>query len=98
MRSGEKYDSERPIRRLEKGDTAIIRVTHFYRSIVKEKDQKKYGHIPNGKYLAEVTGQYSLECKEYPELSGKYNYWHGDKYGCSDGIYADEADRKENEV
>lgn len=85
-----KYDSDRPLMRLEVGDIAEIRVTHFPTSIVKAKDQQKYAHIPNGKYKAKVISEYHLECEEFPELSGAYNYWRGDKRGCSEGIYADE--------
>lgn len=86
-----KYESDMPLSRLETGDIAEISVTHFPQNIVKEKDIKKYGHIPNGIYDAKVISPYRLECKEYPELSGCYNYWRGDKRGCSDGIYANEA-------
>lgn len=84
------YDSDRPLMRLEVGDVAEISVTHFPLTIVKKKDQQKYGHIPSGKYKAKVIDEYHLECEEFPELSGKYNYWRGDKRGCSEGIYADE--------
>lgn len=84
------YDYDRPLLRTEKGDVVEISVTHFAHSIVREKDIKKYGHIPNGTYKAIVTSPYRLECEEYPELSGCYNYWRGDKRGCSDGIYANE--------
>jgi hypothetical protein len=24
-------------------------------------------------------------------LNGRYNFWHGDKWGCTYGIYADEV-------
>ncbi len=84
------YDSDCPLLRAEKGDIVEISVTHFPDSIVREKDIKKYGHIPNGIYCATVVEPYKLECKEYPELSGYYNYWRGDKRGCSDGIYSNE--------
>lgn len=86
-----KYSSDRPLMRLEKGDIAEIAVTHFVKEIVNDKDLKKYGHIPNGIYKAVVIAPYQLSCEEYPELSGRYNYWRGDKWGCSDGIYADEV-------
>ena len=85
------YEFDRPLLRTEKGDIVEISVTHFVKSIVKEKDIKKYGHIPNGIYRATVVEPYKLECNEYPELSGYYNYWRGDKSGCSDGIYANEV-------
>ena len=85
------YESDRPLMRLEKGDAAEISVTHFKKIIVREKDIQKYGHIPNGIYKATVIAPYKLECEEYPELSGCYNYWRGDKRGCSDGIYANEV-------
>lgn len=86
-----KYESDNPLARLESGDTAEISVTHFPHSTVREKDIKKYGHIPNGIYKATVISPYQLKCEEYPELSGSYNYWLGDKRGCSDGIYANEV-------
>lgn len=85
------YESDRPLMRLEKGDSSEISVTHFPRSIVKEKDIQKYGHIPDGVYNAVIVAPYQLKCEEYPELSGHYNYWRGDKRGCSDGIYANEV-------
>ena len=46
------YESDRPLLRVEKGDIVEIAVTHFPQSIVREKDIKKYGHIPNGIYCA----------------------------------------------
>jgi len=85
-----KYDSGRPIMRLETGDEAVIRVTHFPASVVDEKDKEKYKDVPAGRYKAICTGHLRLECQEHPVLSGKYNYWRGDKWGCSEGIYADE--------
>jgi hypothetical protein len=85
-----KYHKDQPLARLEKGDVAEINVTHFPPFIVREKDRKKYGHIPEGIYKAQVVAPYELKCHEFPELSGKYNHWYGDKYGCSDGIYANE--------
>lgn len=88
-----KYEPDRPLYRLEPGDEAEISVTHFPDAIVKLKDRLKYGHIPNGKYKAIVTTEYHLKCDLYPELDGAYNYWRGDKRGCSDGIYADEIGR-----
>lgn len=85
------YSVDTPLARLEKGDIAVISVTHFPDCIVRDKDKAKYAHIPNGRYQAEVVKPYFLSCEEYPELSGYYNYWRGDKRGCSDGIYADES-------
>ncbi len=93
-----KYELDRPLLRLEKGDTAEISVTHFQQIIVKEKDIKKYGHIPNGIYKAKVIAPYQLKCEEYPELSGYYNYWYGDKRGCSDGIYANEVGKSNKQL
>lgn len=92
------YESNRPLLRVEKGDIVEIAVTHFPQSIVKEKDVQKYGHIPNGTYKAVVVDSYQLKCEEYPELSGYYNYWRGDKRGCSDGIYANELQNKLEDV
>lgn len=89
------YEFDRPLMRLEKGDDAEISVTHFIKTIVKEKDIKKYGHIPSGIYKATVVAPYQLKCEEYPELSGHYNYWRGDKRGCSDGIYANEVGKSD---
>lgn len=90
MRTDIKYDPSYPIRRLEIGDNAMIHVNHFLDSLVREKDKKKYGHIPNGDYIAKVIKPYYLQCEEHPELNGSYNIWYGEKHGCSDGIYADE--------
>lgn len=42
------YEFDRPLLRAEKGDIVEIFVTHFIESIVRDKDIKKYGHIPNG--------------------------------------------------
>ncbi|MDY4838333.1 MAG: hypothetical protein SO160_02140 [Lachnospiraceae bacterium] len=96
MKNNTDYKPDNPLMRLEKGDMAEISVTHFPQYIVREKDIKKYGHIPNGVYRANVVAPYQLECKEYPELSGYYNYWRGDKRGCSDGIYANEIGKTKN--
>ncbi|WP_045905240.1 hypothetical protein [Clostridium botulinum] len=85
-----KYDSSMPLARLEKGDKAIIRVYRNIDSLIPEKEKKKYGNIPNGKYEAVCVGDCKLECKEYPMLNGKYCFWHGNKWGTHYGIYADE--------
>ena len=90
------YEFDRPLLRLEKGDIAEISVTHFPHAIVKERDIQKFGHIPNGVYEATVIAPYQLKCEEYAELSGHYNYWRGDKRGCSDGIYANEVGKSKN--
>lgn len=84
------YDSSMPLARLEKGDKAIIKVNKFPSSIVKEKDRIKYKDIPTGVYEAVCVEPYYLECKEHPILSGRYCFWRGNKWGCSEGIYADE--------
>lgn len=84
------YDSFMPLKRLENGDKAIISVGHFDQSIVKEKDINKYKEVPNGKYEAICVGEYKLECKEHPVLSGRYCFWRGNKWGCTESIYADE--------
>lgn len=85
------YDSSQPLLRLEEGDKAVIRVYKLPDSIISDKDKKKYGNVPNGEYEAICTGDYKLECKEHPVLSGKYNFWYGDKWGTNYGIHADEA-------
>lgn len=90
------YEFDRPLLRAEKGDVVEISVTYFPQSIVREKDIKKYGNIPNGIYRAVIVKPYKLKCGEYPELSGYYNYWRGDKRGCSDGIYANEVGKSKN--
>lgn len=82
------YDSYRPLMRLESGDKAAIRVTH--NGLEKASLKKKYGHIPSGTYEAIVIAPYELQCSQHPELSGKYCYWIGNKWGCSGLIYADE--------
>lgn len=51
MRTDLEYDPDRPIRRLETGDTAVIFVTHFQDTIVRDKDRVKYGHISECTYL-----------------------------------------------
>lgn len=45
MKKELRYESDRPLRRLELGDEAEISVTHFPDTIVKERDRKKYGHF-----------------------------------------------------
>lgn len=82
------YDNGRPLARLEKGDKAIISVAHT--DTAREKDRVKYKNVPNGEYEATVIEEYRLECKKYPELSGSYAMWYGNKWGCTEGIYADE--------
>lgn len=80
-----------PLARLEKGDKAIIKVCKLLPSdLLSDKDKKKYSKVPNGEYKAICIGECKLECEEYPVLSGKYNLWHGDKWGTRYGIYADE--------
>ena len=92
------YEFNRPLLRAEKGDIVEISVTHFIESIVRAKDIKKYGHIPNGIYCATIVEPYKLKCEEYPELRGCYNYWRGDKRGCSDGIYANEIGKSKKKT
>lgn len=88
------YDSSRPLRRLEKGDKAIIKVNKFHPDLVSKKDRNKYKDVPNGVYEAIYIDDYKLECKQYPVLSGKYSFWGGNKWGCTDGICADEIKQK----
>lgn len=45
--------------------------------------------ISNGKYHINYDNALDV-----PELSGYYNYWYGDKRGCSDGIYATECGKE----
>lgn len=80
------YDKDCPLQRVEEGDAVEISVMHFPNKLVRDKDMKKYGHIPDGVYHAVAVAPYKLKCEQHPELSGYYNYWHGDKRGCSDGI------------
>lgn len=87
-----KYDSSRPLMRLEKGDKAIISVSRF--PFANSKDKERYKDVPEGKYNAICVDYLYLECADYPILSGRYNYWRGDKWGCSEGIYADEANQQ----
>ena len=84
-----KYDSGRPIRRLEKGDKAVIRVTHF--ASANSKDKERYKDVPSGSYEAVCVDYLYLECEIYPILSGRYNFWRGGRWGCSEGIYANEV-------
>lgn len=83
-----KYESSRPLMRLEKGDKAIIRVSKP--PYATKKFLEKFKDVPVGKYEATVVDEYTLDCEQYPILSGKYTYWYGNKFGYSDGIYADE--------
>ncbi len=69
------YDSSQPLKRLEKGDKAIITVTRYYNS------DDKYKDIPEGKYEAICVKPFHLRCSQYPVLSGAYNEWVGDKWG-----------------
>ena len=82
------YDKDYPLQRVEEGDAVEISVMHFPNKLVRDKDVKKYGHIPDGVYHAVAVAPYKLKCEQHPELSGYYNYWYGDKRGCSDGIGA----------
>lgn len=84
------YDSSRPIMRLEKGDKAVIKITHA--TFENAKDKEEYKDVPNGIYDAICVEPYKLVCVEYPVLSGYYNYWRGDKRACSGLIYANEKD------
>lgn len=92
---GGEYDEYRPLLRLQEGDKAYIYVDNDGKYIGcgrrgADYFRKKYGHIPNGRYEATVVGHLTLECKEYPELSGKYCSWWGQKHGCACvGIHAD---------
>lgn len=84
-----KYDSGRPLMRLEKGDKAVISVSRF--PFANSKDKERYKDIPSGSYDAVCIDYLRLKCEKHPILSGRYNYWRGEKWGCSEGIYADEA-------
>lgn len=84
-----KYDSGRPLMRLEKGDKAVISVIRF--PFANDKDKERYKDVPPGDYEAVCVDYLWLKCEKYPILSGRYNYWRGDKWGCSEGIYADEV-------
>lgn len=84
-----RYDSGRPLMRLEKGDKAVIRVTHF--PFANSKDKERYKDVPSGSYEAVCVDYLRLECEIYPILSGRYNYWRGERWGCSEGIYANEV-------
>ena len=53
------------------------------------KNKEKYKDVPEGTYDAVCIEEYYLKCEKYPILNGRYNFWHGDKWGCT-GIYADE--------
>lgn len=86
-----KYDESRPLVRLEIGDKARIMINKKYIK-GKEKDPNKYKDVPDGIYEAVCVDEYKLECEEYPQLNGSYNYWRGDKRGTSILIYADEID------
>lgn len=88
------YDKDYPLQRVEEGDAVEISVMHFPNKLVRDKDVKKYGHIPDGVYNAVAVAPYKLKCEQHPELSGYYNYWYGDKRGCSDGIYATECGKE----
>ena len=41
-----KYESDQPLARLEPGDKAIIRVTHF--PFARENDNERYKNVPAG--------------------------------------------------
>lgn len=88
------YDKYYPLQRVEEGDAVEILVMHFPNKLVRDKDVKKYGHIPDGVYHAVAVAPYKLKCEQHPELSGYYNYRYGDKRGCSDGIYATECGKE----
>lgn len=49
-----------------------------------------YKNVPDGYYNGTYMGNYNVACSEYPELSGKYNYWRGDRWGFSSLLFADE--------
>lgn len=88
------YNEDYPLQRVEKGDAVEISVMHLPNEFVRDKDVKKYSHIPDGIYHAVAVAPYKLKCEEYPALSGYYNYWYGDKRGCSDCIHATECGKE----
>ena len=86
-----KYNSKYPLARLEKGDRAIIKVNNIYNSIEDiPARERKYLDVPNGIYEAIYKGDYELECKKQPLLSGTYCHIDGNKWRTSYGIFADE--------
>ncbi|OQO88126.1 hypothetical protein BH739_04000 [Enterococcus casseliflavus] len=89
MKSELEYDSSRPLMRLEKGDKVFIK----YREAIyeNEKDRSVYKNVPDGYYNGTYMGNYTVKCSEYPELSGKYNYWRGDRWCSSSFLFADES-------
>ena len=42
------YDKDCPLQRVEEGEAVEISVMHFPNKLVRDKDMKKYGHIPDG--------------------------------------------------
>ena len=88
MKSEIRYDPYRPLTRLEKGDIVYIRYTRaFYES---EEDKLKYKNVPEGTHTGTYMGDDYIQCSEYPELSGKYDYQGGRRFGSSALLYADE--------
>lgn len=87
------YDSSRPLMRLEEGDKCFISYLGGT-SYVSEKDKKKYAGVPKGTFSAIYKGNYVVECEEYPELSGKYNYWRGERWGTTSHLYAHEKETR----
>lgn len=86
-----KYNSKYPLARLKKGDRAIIKVNNIYNSIEDiPARERKYLDVPNGIYEAIYKGDYELECKKQPLLSGTYCHIYGNKWRTSYGIFADE--------
>ncbi len=85
--------------RLEPGDRAVIAVRHYAYGMVPHvsaRDKARYGKIPDGEYEAVCVsnpgrGMPRLDCPSQPALSGAYNYWYGEKHGCTDNITAREA-------
>lgn len=55
------YDKDCPLQRVEEGDAVEISVMHLPNKFVRDKDVKKYGHIPNGVYHAVAVAPYKLK-------------------------------------
>ncbi|MGG5333863.1 hypothetical protein [Enterococcus sp. AZ163] len=93
MDSTIRYDSSRPLMRLEKGDQCFITYLGST-SGTSDKDKEKYSSVPKGTFPAIYKGNYVVECEKYPELSGKYNYWRGDRWGTTSLLWAHEKEKR----
>ena len=62
------YNEDYPLQRVEKGDAVEISVMHLPNEFVRDKDVKKYGHIPDKKSMPGICRHGNFSAKQMPDM------------------------------